>query len=258
MSTASTIEWTDATWNPVVGCRKVSPGCANCYAETMSARLASVARSKPVDKMGRLENYLKVVDEDKRRFNGRAVAVPEAFDEPLRWKKPRRVFVNSMSDLFHEDVAVEDVWRIFSTMEKTPCHTYQILTKRPDRMRDILQACRVCQNIWLGTSVENRKHGVPRIDILREVPAAIRFLSCEPLLEDLGELNLDGIHWVIAGGESGPGARPIDVNWVRSIRDQCQFQGVAFFFKQWGGVRKKENGRELDGRTWDEMPEAGS
>ena len=261
MSTTSAIEWTDTTWNPVVGCRKVSPGCANCYAQTMTARQASMAmaRKESGGQLGKGAHYLKVVDLDTRRFNGRAVVVPEALDEPLRWKKPRRVFVNSMSDLFHEDVPKAFITRVFATIERTPRHKYQILTKRPEAMLaymwEPLWHGRVPQNAWFGTSVENGKHGLPRIDVLRQVPAAIRFLSCEPLLEDLGELNLDGIHWVIAGGESGPGARPIEADWVRSIRDQCQDQGVAFFFKQWGGVRKKENGRELDGRAWDEMPE---
>jgi len=259
MSTTSTIEWTDTTWNPVVGCKKVSPGCAHCYAETMSARQAAMclARNKAGKRQGRGTYYMQVVDPKSHKFNGSAVVVPGALEDPYKWKKPRRVFVNSMSDLFHENVSDLDIARIFTTMEFTHRHTYQVLTKRPERMlewKSIEDRRPPAPNVWLGTSVENRKHGVPRIDILRRVPSAVRFLSIEPLLEDLGEIDLTGIHWVIVGGESGPGFRPMQPDWARNIRDQCMRSAVPFFFKQWGGARPKAGGRELDGRTWDEMP----
>lgn len=239
MSATSSIEWTDATWNPVRGCTKISPGCKHCYAETFAERWRGV------------EGHAYEQGFDLR-------LVPEKLDEPLHWAKPRMVFVNSMSDLLHDDVPADYVLRVWSVMRAASWHTFQVLTKRAERMRNLgNMACRrrvPARNIWLGVSVENRKHGLPRIEHLRETPAAVRFLSVEPLLEDLGELDLRGIDWVIVGGESGLGARPMHPDWARSIRDQCVHQGVRFFFKQWGGVRKKITGRELDGRIHDDMP----
>jgi protein gp37 len=240
MSAISSIEWTDATWNPVRGCTKISPGCTHCYAATFAERFRGV-KGHPYE----------------QGFDLRLV--PEKLVEPLVWTKPKTIFVNSMSDLFHDGVPDEYVDRVAKVMQLADWHTYQVLTKRPERMRDLLRGPLAfvagLQHVWWGVSVENRKHGLPRIDILREVPAAMRFLSVEPLLEDLGNLNLDGISWVIVGGESGAGARMIDKEWVLSIRNQCKVAGVPFFFKQWGGVKKAESGRQLDGRTHDAMPE---
>lgn len=302
MSEDSAIEWTDATWNPVRGCLKVSPGCKNCYAETFAERFRGV-EGHPYE----------------QGFDPRTV--PEMLDRPLQWQKPRMIFVNSMSDLFGEFVENEYIASVFAVMASANWHTYQVLTKRADRLpewfdwvqRDaekaiesylsspLSHAARCARaamvppmaeparptpelrriydagspifdahfkrslperhwmpwplpHVWLGVSVEDRRFGLPRIEKLREVPAAVRFLSIEPLLEDLGELDLRGIHWVIVGGESGPCARPMHPDWVRSIRDQCAAAKVPFFFKQWGGVNKKLAGRTLDGRTWDEMP----
>lgn len=239
MSDGSAIEWTDATWNPVRGCTKVSPGCKHCYAETFAERWRGI----PDHPYG-------------QGFDLRLV--PEKLAEPLRWKRPRRIFVNSMSDLFQDGVPVDFITGVFETMNRADWHTYQVLTKRAARMyevtrtlpRDLVERA----NIWLGVSVEDQRYGLPRIDLLREVPAAVRFLSIEPLLEDLGPIDLTGIHWVIVGGESGPGARPMREAWVRSIQAQCERQGVPFFFKQWGGVQKSKAGRELGDRTWDEFP----
>lgn len=243
MSATSTIEWTDATWNPVRGCTKISPGCAHCYAETFAERFRGV-KGHPYE----------------QGFDLRIV--PEKLSDPLLWTSPKTVFVNSMSDLFQKDVPDSYVEQVARVMQLANWHTYQVLTKRPDRMRDMLKGslsfAAELPHIWWGTSVENRKHGVPRIQVLRDAPARLRFLSVEPLLEDLGELDLQGIHWVIVGGESGAGARPLQEEWVTSIRDQCDKAGVKFFFKQWGGVRKSENGRELDGRTYDDMPPRGA
>lgn len=240
MSDNSKIEWTDATWNPVRGCAKVSPGCLHCYAETFAERFRGVP-GHPFE------------------FGFDLRLVPEKLGEPIRWSKPKKIFVNSMSDLFHEDVSDEYIEKVCRVMLAANWHTYQILTKRADRLATLLQGklrdAAQAAHIWWGVSVENRKHGLPRIAKLREAKATVAFLSVEPLLEDLGALNLNDIHWVIVGGESGPGARPIDELWVRSIRDQCQQTGIPFFFKQWGGVRKKETGRQLDGRTYDEFPE---
>jgi len=239
MSDGTAIEWTDATWNPVRGCQKVSPGCKHCYAETFAERW----RGLPNHPYG-------------QGFDLRLV--PEKLDEPLHWRRPRRVFVNSMSDLFQEGVPATFVRRVFQTMTEANWHTFQVLTKRADRMRDLVSALpkRLVghEHIWLGVSVEDRKYGVPRIDVLRTVPAAVRFLSIEPLLEDVGKLDLSGIHWVIVGGESGPGARPMAEEWVLSIREQCAEQRVPFFFKQWGGVQKSKHGRLLEGRTFDGFP----
>lgn len=239
MSENSTIEWTESTWNPVRGCTKVSPGCANCYAETFAERFRGV-KGSPYE----------------QGFDLRLV--PEKLNEPLKWRKPRKVFVNSMSDLFHPGVPDSYVASVCGVMREAARHTFQVLTKRSERMRDLLNGdlrwAGDLPNVWWGVSVENRKHGVPRIDVLRQANARVRFLSVEPLLEDLGELNLDGIHWVIVGGESGPGARPMHRDWVVNIQRQCESSKTAFFFKQWGGVNKKKTGRELDGRTYDEMP----
>lgn len=239
MSDGSAIEWTDATWNPVRGCQKVSPGCKHCYAETFAERWRG------------LPNHPYEQGFDLR-------LVPEKLFEPLGWRRPRRIFVNSMSDLFQEGVPTSFVEQVFETMARANWHIYQVLTKRAKRMRDLVSGLpdRLAghAHIWLGVSVEDRKYGVPRIDVLREAPAAIRFLSIEPLLEDLGNLDLNGVHWIIVGGESGPGARPMKKEWALSIRDQCRDQGVPFFFKQWGGVQKGKHGRLLAGRTYDEFP----
>ena len=239
MSATSQIEWTDATWNPVRGCTKISPGCERCYAETFAERFRGVA-GHPYE----------------QGFDLRLVQ--EKLSEPLRWGSPKTIFVNSMSDLFHADVPEAYIEHVARVMEMGNWHTYQVLTKRAERMRDLLRGrlafAAELNHVWWGVSVENRKHGLPRIDVLRDVPMTVRFLSVEPLLEDLGELNLQGIHWVIVGGESGQGARPLQKEWVHHIREQCQATGVSFFFKQWGGVRKAEAGRLLDGRTYDEMP----
>ncbi|MCG8433518.1 MAG: phage Gp37/Gp68 family protein [Gammaproteobacteria bacterium] len=235
MSTGTSIEWTDATWNPVTGCSKISPGCKNCYAERMAARLKAMG----------VQRYSQGFD----------VAMhPDALGIPLRWRKPRRVFVNSMSDLFHDDVPFEFICRVFETMRQATRHKFQVLTKRPKRMLDVSHWLPWPVHIWAGVSVESSRF-VERIDRLRRVPAAVRFLSLEPLLEPLGDLDLSGIDWVIVGGESGPGARPMQTEWVRDIRTQCAMQSVPFFFKQWGGTNKCKTGRVLDGKTWDGMPE---
>lgn len=239
MSDNSKIEWTDATWNPVRGCTKISPGCAHCYAETFAERFRGVP-GHPFE------------------FGFDLRLVPEKLAEPLRWPKSKMIFVNSMSDLFHEKVPDDYIEAVATVMAKASWHTYQILTKRAERMHELLcgklSFAAKLPHIWWGVSVENRQHGLPRIEHLRAAPAQVRFLSIEPLLENLGEINLNGIDWVIVGGESGPGARPMDAAWVRQIRAQCRAAKVAFFFKQWGGVRKSENGRMLDRRTYDEFP----
>ena len=234
MATIKTkIEWTEATWNPTTGCTKVSEGCKNCYAEKMAKRLQAMGM--------------------KRYQNGFQLTLHwDLIDLPLRWKKPRKIFVNSMSDLFHPEVPDEFIQKVFETMNCAPHHIFQVLTKRPERVAAIAHQLSWTSNIWMGTSVENMRV-VERVDHLRKVPARVRFLSCEPLLGPL-KLNLEGIHWVIVGGESGPGARPMDGQWVREIRDQCVKENVAFFFKQWGGVQKHRTGRMLDNRTWDELP----
>jgi len=242
MATTSKIEWTQQTWNPTVGCTKVSAGCKNCYAETMAVRLKAMGTKG-------YENGFKLT------------LLPERLDEPLRRKKPTVYFVNSMSDVFHGKVPFSYIDQIFQTIRDTPQHTYQMLTKRADRLAEYFQTRTPPDNAWIGVSVENRRHGLPRIDALRKVPAHVRFLSVEPLLESLGEMDLTGIQWVIVGGESGPNARPMKLEWLEEVRRQCDRAGVAFFFKQWGGWgldgqrrSKKSNGRELHGRTWDEMP----
>lgn len=239
MAEHSTIEWTDATWNPVRGCTKVSPGCKHCYAETFAERFRGVP-GHPYE----------------QGFDLRLV--PEKLLEPLRWQTPKMIFVNSMSDLFHDGVPDDYIEAVANVMVKAKWHTYQVLTKRASRMSDLLRGklrfSAEAAHIWWGVSVENRQYGLPRVSELRNAPAAVRFLSIEPLLEGLGELRLDGIHWVIVGGESGYGARPLKREWVTSIRDQCRESRVPFFFKQWGGVRKKAAGRKLDGRTYDGFP----
>ena len=259
MATQSTIEWTETTWNPVLGCSIISPGCHNCYAMSMARRLKGVGKSKraAVEDPGRLGHYVEVIG-DNGRWNGEMRLVPEALGDPALWKRPRTIFVNSMSDLFHANLSVDDVRRVCEAMAGASHHTYQVLTKRADRMRELLSGplreFAELPQVWWGTSVENRQHGLPRIDELRRTPAKTRFLSVEPLHEDLGPVDLTDIHWVIAGGESGAAARPTEADWVPSVRDRCLAQGVLFFFKQWGGRNKKANGREFDGRTWDEMP----
>src|SRR5262245_54051141 len=239
MSDRSAIEWTDATWNPVRGCTKISPGCAHCYAETFAERFRGVP-GHPYEQGFDLK------------------LVPEKLPEPLRWRTPKMIFVNSMSDLFHEDVPDDYVQAIVRVMHLANWHTYQVLTKRAERLRDMLQSslrlAAELPHIWWGVSVENRKHGLPRVEALRAAPARVRFLSIEPLLEDLGPINLEGIHWVIVGGESGHGARPMEREWVLSLRDQCERAGVPCFFKQWGGVRKSQAGRDLDGKKYDGLP----
>jgi protein gp37 len=243
VTTSSRIEWTEQTWNPVVGCTKISAGCKHCYAEVMARRLQAIGVP------GYEQGFRKVR------------VLPERLGEPLRRRKPTLYFVNSMSDLFHDKVAETFIDQVFEVMRATPQHTYQVLTKRGERIGQYARSHQVPENVWLGVSVENRRHGVPRIKHLQSAPIGTRFLSVEPLLEDLGELDLTGIDWVIVGGESGHKARPMDPAWARNVQRQCAKQGVLFFFKQWGnwgpdGLRrtKKANGRELDGRTWDQMP----
>jgi protein gp37 len=234
MSDQSGIEWTDATWNPVTGCTKVSPGCKNCYAERLAARLCAMG--------------------NPRYRNGFAVTLhPDQLTLPLRWRRPKRVFVNSMSDLFHEAVPDEYIRRVFDVMSQAVWHTFQILTKRSDRLAVLAPDLPWPPNVWQGVSVENAQY-TSRIADLQTVPAAVRFLSVEPLLGAIPQLPLDGIHWVIVGGESGGGRRPMEAAWARDIRDQCAHAGVAFFFKQWGGRTPKAGGRLLDDRTWDETP----
>ncbi|HOI56220.1 MAG TPA: phage Gp37/Gp68 family protein [Phycisphaerae bacterium] len=236
MGANSAIEWTESTWNPVTGCTKISAGCAHCYAERMTRRLKAMGQP----------NY---------RNGFRVTTHPHVLDLPLSWRKPQMIFVNSMSDLFHEKVSVRFIHDVFHTMRTADWHTYQVLTKRAERLAELAPALDWGPNVWMGVTVENADCAY-RIDLLRSVHAAVRFLSIEPLLGPLPQLDLDGIHWVVVGGESGPGARPMDQAWVTDIRDQCLDADVPFFFKQWGGVRKKRAGRLLDGRTWDEMPDA--
>lgn len=246
MSTQTSIEWTEQTWNPTVGCTRVSPGCAHCYAEAMARRLQAMG----------VRGY----------ENGFGLTLlPERLQEPLRRTRPTVYFVNSMSDLFHEEIPDLYIRQVFETIRQAPRHTFQILTKRAERMAEFFQGYgEAPRNAWLGVTVEDRTFGLPRLDWLRRVPAAVRFVSAEPLLEDLDAVDLNGIQWMIVGGESGPRARPMRQEWVLSLQRQCAKQGVAFFFKQWGGWgadgrkrAKKRNGRLLEGRTWDEVPGAG-
>ncbi|MDK2971347.1 MAG: hypothetical protein PWP23_1102 [Candidatus Sumerlaeota bacterium] len=234
MATRSSIEWTESTWNPVTGCSKISPGCKHCYAERMAKRLHAMG----------LPAY---------RHGFKVTLQPRALDIPLRWKKPQIIFVNSMSDLFHEAVPDEFILRVFDVMNRAPQHRYQILTKRAERLVELSPRLPWAPHIWMGVSVENTDYRF-RIDLLRETAAKIKFLSLEPLLGPLPRLKLKGIDWVIVGGESGPGARPMERDWVIDLRDQCRKAGTPFFFKQWGGVNKKRAGRLLEGRTWDELP----
>jgi protein gp37 len=234
MATESKIEWTEMTWNPVTGCTKISAGCKHCYAERMAKRLHAMG-------VDRYRHAFQVTLHD------------DLVTLPLKWRQPRLIFVNSMSDLFHEAVPLEFIQRVFSTMVQCPQHNFQVLTKRSGRLRDVAGQLPWAPNIWMGVSVEDYRV-VHRIPDLRQVPAHVRFLSCEPLIGPLEGLPLDGIHWVIVGGESGPKARPMSLEWVESILRQCRNADVPFFFKQWGGVRKDRTGRELHGRTYDEMP----
>ena len=235
MATLSKIEWTETTWNPVTGCTKISYGCKHCYAERMSKRLQAMG----------MEKY-------RRGFE--VVVHESVLQEPLKWKNPSLVFVNSMSDLFHKAVPIDFVQSVFEVMNQASQHTFQVLTKRPGRVKQIDARLDWAPNIWLGTSIESERW-LDRLDRLKATGASTKFLSLEPLLRPLPDLDLSGIDWVIVGGESGPGARPMDAEWVREIRDNCVDSNVPFFFKQWGGVFKKRTGRTLDGRTWDEMPQ---
>jgi protein gp37 len=237
MATTTSIEWTELTWNPVTGCRKVSQGCKHCYAERMAHRLHAMGSARYVDGFEPTLHW-------------------DLIEAPLRWRKPRVIFVNSMSDLFQEEVPLEFIQAVFATMAQCPQHTFQILTKRSARLVALAGRVPWPANVWMGVSVENAKVA-HRVDDLRAVPAAVRFLSCEPLIGPLHHLALDGIHWVIVGGESGPKARPMHEWWVQDIRRQCRAAGTAFFFKQWGGIRKSTTGRLLNGRTYDEMPRPG-
>jgi protein gp37 len=234
MATNSPIEWTDATWNPVTGCDKVSPGCKHCYAERMAKRLKAAG--------------------NRSYRNGFELTLqPHMLTRPLEWKSPKRIFVNSMSDLFHDDVPLEYIRRVFDRMNEADWHQYQVLTKRAERLEELSDQLKWAPHIWMGVSVESEKY-LPRIDCLRRTRAHVKFLSLEPLLGPLEKMDLRGIDWAIVGGESGPGSRPMNEEWVTDIRDQCVKANVAFFFKQWGGVFKKRTGRTLEGRTWDEMP----
>lgn len=235
MSQSSTIEWTQATWNPVTGCHQVSPGCAHCYAKTFAERWRGVP------------DHAYEQGFDLRFW-------PERLDVPLRWRKPKTIFVNSMSDLFHEEIPFEFIASVFETMRVANWHTFQVLTKRHERLAELASRLPWPANVWMGVSIENRRY-VSRADYLRRVPAAVRFISAEPLLGPLENLDLTDVHWLIAGGESGPGHRRIDPGWVRALRDQCAREGTAFFFKQWGGARPKSHGRELDGEIHGAYPE---
>jgi protein gp37 len=234
MPAETAIEWTESTWNPVTGCTEVTPGCAHCYAKTFAERWRGV-KGHPYEQGFDLRLW------------------PSRLEYPLKWKRPRMIFVNSMSDLFHEDIPFEYVERIFAVMREASHHTFQVLTKRHERMSELAPHLDWPANVWMGVSIEN-KRWLLRADHLREVPAAVRFISAEPLLGPLTGLDLAAIDWLIAGGESGPRHRPVHAQWIRALRDQCRQEGVAFFFKQWGGVRAKSGGRELDGREWNEMP----
>lgn len=235
MGSRSSIEWTESTWNPVTGCTKISAGCQHCYAERMSCRLKAMGQP----------NYV----------NGFEVTMHEQMLElPLTWKRPQMIFVNSMSDLFHKDIPVEFILRVFDTMQKAHWHTFQILTKRAERLQELSPLLTWSNNIWMGVTVENSQY-VSRIDNLRNTAAKTRFISFEPLISSISDLNLNDIDWVIVGGESGPGARPMQEEWVLEIREKCLKNNVPFFFKQWGGTNKKKNGRLLEGRTWDGKPD---
>jgi protein gp37 len=244
MADHSTIEWTEATWNPTTGCDQTSPGCDRCYALTLAKRLKAMGNPK-------------YQNDGDPRTSGPGFALTlhtDQLDLPHRWAAPRVIFVNSMSDLFHPEVPESFIAQVFSVARDTPRHTYQVLTKRSKRLAAVAQSLPWPENLWMGVSVESAKYKF-RVDHLRQIPAATKFLSIEPLLGPIGELNLDGINWVIVGGESGHGARPVKHEWIVEVRDQCVAQNVPFFFKQWGGRTPKAGGRELDGRFWDEMPQ---
>lgn len=245
MSDSSRIEWTQATWNPVAGCNVLSPGCTNCYAMRMAARLAAMGQDKYIGTTRKSGGRAK--------WTGKISLDEAALDLPQKWKRGRLIFVNSMADLFHDKVPAAFVRKVFDAMAAAPQHTFQVLTKRPERMLTLSATLPWAGHIWMGVSVESADY-TGRIDLLRQSGAAVKFLSLEPLLGPLDDLDLCGIDWVIAGGESGPGARPMEQQWVRSIRDQCRAAKVAFHFKQWGGTNKKRAGRNLDGRTWDDLP----
>jgi protein gp37 len=234
MAQASSIEWTESTWNPVTGCTKISPGCAHCYAERMAKRLRAMGR----------ERY---------RGGFKVTLQPDVVDLPLHWKRPRMIFVNSMSDLFHKNVPTEFIAECFAVMRQASWHTFQVLTKRPERAAELAHRLPWPGNVWMGTTVENADY-IHRIRSLIQIPAAVRFLSLEPLLGPMPRLPLNGIHWVIVGGESGPAARPMQAEWVLQVRNRCLAHQVSFFFKQWGGVNKTLAGRELEGHIWGQMP----
>ncbi|WOJ90202.1 phage Gp37/Gp68 family protein [Methylocapsa polymorpha] len=243
----SEIEWTEATWNPIAGCNQISPGCTNCYAQRMAARLQAMGSTKyagTTRKSGATHVWSGQINFDE-----------SALASPLKWRKPMRIFVNSMSDLFHSNVEDEIIGKVWRIMHQASWHSFQLLTKRPERISVVMDRCDlpVLDNVWLGTSVESQRY-VSRIDSLRATPAKIRFVSFEPLLGPIVNPNLEGIHWAIVGGESGPKARPIERSWVEELKDDCLGQQVAFFFKQWGGARKHRSGRLLGGRTWDQYP----
>lgn len=271
MATHSTIEWTNKTWNPVVGCTRISPGCTHCYSERMSMRLGRMAEGK--ESPGRKIHYLHVIN-DRGRWNNTVETVEEALDDPLHWRQPSLIFVNSMSDLFHEGVEVSFIQQVFDVMNRAHWHQFQILTKRSERLLGLSPQLPWAPNIWQGVSIENADYRF-RIDHLRQTGAQIKFLSLEPLIGPLGALNLDGIDWAIVGGESGPGARPMAADWARDIRSQCVAAKVAFFFKQWGHIRNNpdrldptaikderghhaKGGRTLDGIVWSQMPKFGA
>ena len=247
MAGLSDIEWTDATWNPVSGCSMVSPGCTNCYAMRMAARLQAMGHKSYVGTTRRSGG--------RSVWTGKVVLNEHVLDAPLNWRKPRMIFVNSMSDLFQEAIPVDFVERVWRTMSKAHWHIFQVLTKRPDLMAERIVSARLpkLDNVWLGTSVENGEY-IGRIDELTSIDAAVRFISFEPLVGAIGNVDLAGIDWAIVGGESGPGARPIDISWIDEIKHACDKAETAFFFKQWGGINKKRTGREYRGRTWDQLP----
>jgi protein gp37 len=245
MANNSSIEWTEATWNPIAGCTILSPGCTNCYAMRLASRLAAMGQQKYAGTTR--------ISGGRPKWNGKINLDAASIDIPRRWKKGRLIFVNSMSDLFHEAVPLKFIRAVFDVMQETPQHTYQVLTKRAERLEELSMKLPWPANVWMGVSVESEDYTF-RIDHLRRTKAKTKFLSLEPLLGPLDELDLRGIHWAIAGGESGPGARSMPKDWVRSIRDQCINADVPFHFKQWGGKNKKKTGRMLDGRTWDEWP----
>ena len=245
MGTISKIEWTEATWNPIAGCSIVSPGCTNCYAMRMAERLEAMGQSK--------YTALTRRSGGRAKWNGRVRLDEGSISLPETWKQGRMIFVNSMADLFHEEVPLAFIQKVFAVMQRCPQHQFQLLTKRSERLAELSPHLSWASNIWMGVSVENAEYAYRINDLLR-THASVKFLSLEPLLGDVGKLNLRGIDWAITGGESGPGARYMDPAWVRSIRDQCIAGGVAFHFKQWGGINKKKTGRTLDGRLWDELP----